>query len=375
MRPFLRGLLALAVLPLALMAQGTLSGQGYGYPTGQLGATAAGTGGASAEIDPGTPLNPAVLSAGSRYSIFMQVEPESRRTTLADGRASTRIVRFPVFSASGALGRVVVGASFSTFLDRTFSNTYADSQVVAGVTLPSTLTAASNGAITDARFAVAYQVRPRIHLGAALHSFVGENRLTFGRTFPDSSGIGGVQQSSVMNYGGRALSVGVIVVPVDGLLIGLSARSSGPLVARQDELKVAEADVPTRVGIGASWIGIPNTTLSARFERTRWSRMDALGTAAMTTFDASDLGVGVEVVGPKVAGLPSILRLGLRDRTLPFGVGTAQVAERAISGGMGIPVSRGRGQIELSAQRADRTAAGGASERGWIVSIGLGIRP
>ena len=375
MRPFLRGLLALAVLPFALTAQGTLSGQGYGYPTGQLGATAAGTGGASAEIDPGTPLNPAVLSAGSRYSIFMQVEPESRRTTLADGRASTRIVRFPVFSASGALGRVVVGASFSTFLDRTFSNTYADSQVVAGVTLPSTLTAASNGAITDARFAVAYQVRPRIHLGAALHSFVGENRLTFGRTFPDSSGIGGVQQSSVMNYGGRALSVGVIVVPVDGLLIGLSARSSGPLVARQDELKVAEADVPTRVGIGASWIGIPNTTLSARFERTRWSRMDALGTAAMTTFDASDLGVGVEVVGPKVAGLPSILRLGLRDRTLPFGVGTAQVAERAISGGMGIPVSRGRGQIELSAQRADRTAAGGASERGWIVSIGLGIRP
>jgi hypothetical protein len=375
MRRFLRGLLALAVLPLALTAQGTLSGQGYGYPTGQLGATAAGTGGASAEIDPGTPLNPAVLSAGSRYSIFMQVEPESRRTSLADGRASTRVVRFPVFSASGALGRVVVGASFSTFLDRTFSNTYADSQVVAGVTLPSTLTAASNGAITDARFAVAYQVRPRIHLGAALHSFVGENRLTFGRTFPDSSGIGGVQQSSVMNYGGRALSVGVIVVPVDGLLIGLSARSSGPLVARQDELKAAEADVPTRVGIGASWIGIPNTTLSARFERTRWSRMDALGTSAMTTFDASDLGVGVEVVGPKVGGLPSILRLGLRDRTLPFGVGTAQVAERAISGGMGIPVSRGRGQIELAAQRADRSAAGGASERGWIVSIGLGIRP
>lgn len=223
--------------------------------------------------------------------------------------------------------------------------------------------------------AVAYQIRPRIHVGAALHSFVGENRLTFGRAFPDSSGIGGVQQSSVMNYGGRALSVGVLVLPIDGLLIGVSARSSGPLVARQDEVKVAEADVPTRFGIGASWVGIPNTTLSARYERTNWSRMDALGTAAMTTFDATDVGVGVEVVGPKVGGLPSTLRLGLRDRTLPFGVGTAQVAERAFAAGMGIPVSRGRGLIDLAAQRANRTAAGGASERGWIVSIGLGIRP
>lgn len=375
MRPLVRGLLALSVMPVALLSQGTLAGQGYGYPTGQLAATAAGGGGASAEIDAATPLNPAVLSAGSRYSVFMQIEPESRRTRLADASASTRIVRFPVFSASGALGRVAVGASFSTFLDRTFSNTYSDSQVVAGVTLPSTLTAASNGAITDARFAVAYQVRPRVHVGAALHSFVGENRLTFGRAFPDSSGIGGVQQSSVMNYGGRAVSVGVLVLPIDGLLIGLSARSSGPLVARQDEAKVAEAHVPTRFGVGASWVGIPNTTLSARYERTQWSRMDGLGTAAMTTFDATDVGVGVEVVGPKVGGLASTLRLGLRDRTLPFGVGTAQVAERAFSAGMGIPVSRGRGLIDIAAQRANRTAAGGASERGWIVSIGLGIRP
>ena len=364
----------LVVVPSVAGAQGTLAGQGYGYPTGQLGATAAGAGGASAEIDPATPLNPAVLSAGSRYSIFMQVEPESRRTTADGASATTRIVRFPVFSASGAIGRVAVGASFSTFLDRTFSNTYADSQVVGGVTLPSTLTAASNGAITDARFAVAYQIRPRVHVGAALHSFVGENRLVFGRSFPDSSGIGGLQQSSVMNYGGRAVSVGVLFLPIDGLIVGLSARSSGPLVARQDEAKVAEADVPTRVGIGASYIGIPNTTISARIERTRWSRMDALATAAVTTFDGTDVGVGVEAVGPKLAGLPSTLRLGLRDRTLPFGVGTTQVSERALSAGAGIPVSRGRGQIDLAVQRADRRA-GDATERGWLVSIGLGIRP
>ena len=363
-----------ALGPFVVGAQGSLAVQGYGYPTGQLSAAALGGGGAGAELDPASPINPATVASGARYSIYSQVEPETRRTELGAARVSARVVRFPIFSATGAIGPVAFGASFSTFLDRTFSNAYADSQVVAGTLLPSTLGAASNGAMTDARFAVAMQVLPQVQVGAALHAIVGENRLAFGRSFPDSSGVGSVEQASVMNYGGRAVSLGIVAAPHKSLVIGASLRTSGPLTVRQDEVPLAEARVPARLGLGASFVGIPNTALSARIERVRWSQMDALGTAAMSTFDATEIGAGLEVAGPKVAGIASLVRLGVRDRTLPFGVGTSVVDERVLAGGLGIPLSRGRGQVDLAVQRAARRTDG-ATERAWLVSLGFGIRP
>ena len=47
---------------------------------------------------------------------------------------------------------------------------------------------------------------------------------------------------------------------------------------------------------------------------------------------------------------------------------------RAITGGVGVPLSRGRSQLDLTAQRATRNG-GGATEKAWLLSIGLGIRP
>ena len=297
----------------ALGAQGAIALQGYGYPTGQLSAAALGGGGSGAELDPASPINPATAASAARFSIYSQVEPETRRTSIGDDRVSARVVRFPIFSATGAVGPVSFGASFSTFLDRTFSNAYADSQVVAGQTIPSILGAASNGAMTDARFAVAMQVLPQVQVGAAVHAIVGENRISFGRTFPDSTGIGSVEQASVMNFGGRALSLGIVAAPIKSLVIGASLRTSGPLTVRQDEVSIASARVPSRFGIGASYVGIPNTALSARIERVRWTQLDALGTAAMSTFDATEVGAGLEVAGPKVAGIASLVRFGVRD--------------------------------------------------------------
>ncbi|MBM3884990.1 MAG: hypothetical protein FJ361_03990 [Gemmatimonadetes bacterium] len=370
----LASLASVALVSAPLDAQGAIAVQGFGYPTGQLSAAALGGGGAGAELDPASPINPATVASGARYSIYSQVEPETRRTTAGTDRASARVVRFPIFSATGAVGPVSFGASFSTFLDRTFSNAYADNQVVAGETLPSVLGASSNGAMTDARFAVAMQLLPQVQVGAAVHAIVGENRIAFGRSFPDSSGLGSVEQSSVLSYGGRALSLGIVAAPIKSLVVGASLRTSGPLSVRQDDASLASARVPSRLGIGASYVGIPNTALSARIERVRWSQMDALGTAAMSTFDATEIGAGLEVAGPKVAGIASLVRLGVRDRTLPFGVGTAVVDERAFSGGFGVPVSRGRGQVDLAVQRASRRTDG-ATERAWLVSLGFGIRP
>ena len=71
-----------AALPGALAAQGALAIQGYGYPTGQLGAGSVGLGSASAELDPASAINPAALSASTRFSVYMQFQPEFRRTSV-----------------------------------------------------------------------------------------------------------------------------------------------------------------------------------------------------------------------------------------------------------------------------------------------------
>ncbi len=358
----------------AVQAQGSIGGQGYGYPTGQMSAAALGIGGATAEHDAASPINPAAIGGSLRYSIYMQFEPEFRRTSGASGDASSSIIRFPNFMATGSIRRVTLGVSFSTLLDRTWSNTYSDSQDVGGETFPSTINASSAGAMNDARFAAAYGINEHLQIGVGVHAISGENRLGFGRSFPDTTGIGGVQQTTVINFSGRAFSAGAIFQPVRGLMLGASARFGGPLNAERDGGFLAEATVPSRYGVGVTWFGIPNTTLAARYDRTKWSDMQALGSAQMSTFDATELGLGVDVTGPRVGGAASVVRLGLRDRTLPFGVNGDQVKERSYSGGVSLPVSRGRGQIDLTLQRAARSA-GGVNERGWFLALGLGIRP
>lgn len=374
MRRALRSFAVLAALPAAAAAQGGLGVQGYGYPTGQISSAALAVGGANAEVDAASQLNPAAVGLANRFAVYMQYQPEFRRTTIGGGTADARTMRFPSFQIAGGQGRLTVALSASTFLDRTWRNEYSDSVIVGGSYVPSTIVASSEGAITDARLAASYTLSPRVQVGVGLHALVGKNDVEFGRNFPDSTGVGDVAQLSTMSYAGGAVSLGIVSAPVEGVLIGASFRKGGSLEARQSSTEVYQGDAPDRLGLSVLYTGIPNTTFAARFDRTNWSAMSALGSAQMSVFDANDLGLGVEVVGPRVAGVPSYARLGLRSRGLPFGANGDQVSERSLSGGIGIPVARGRGVIDLSLQRATRSAAG-ANERAWSLGIGLGIKP
>lgn len=365
---------AMGMLPAALHAQGSLAAQGYGYPGGQLSAAAQGIGGSTAELDAASPINPATLATPFRYSLYLQFEPEFRNTSVNDVSSKSAYMRFPLFMATGSVRQFSAGISSSTLLDRSWSNVYSDSQMVGGEMFPSTLTAASTGAMNDVRFALAYRAGQRLQLGVATHVITGENRLRFGRSFPDSVGIGAVQQLSTIGFSGRALSAGVVTLPVQGLVVAASARFGGTLTADQDADPLAEAKVPSRYGVGVSYFGITGSTLSARYERTAWTEMDDLGTPAMTTFDATEIGVGLDVAGPRVGGTASIIRFGIRDRGLPFGWNGLQVDERAYTGGVSLPVARGRGTLDLTLQRAERSA-GGVTERSWFVGLGMGLRP
>lgn len=367
-------LLALALLPATMAAQGGVAGQGFGYPVGQMSAGALGAAGAGAESDPNSGINPAAISQPNRFSLTLQFEPEYRRTKVGGASERAMSVRFPSFVATGAYRRFVASAGVTTMLDRTFSNTYADSVLVSGEWVPATVIAQSEGSLSDVRAAVSYIAHRRVQFGIGIHGMTGENRTALSYVFPDTSGVGSVNQGAAFGYNGTAWSFGVVTEPRDGLQLSASMRSGGSLTLEQGGNEVGAANVPTRFGLGVTWAAIPGAAFSARVDRTLWSDLEGLGSAQVSLFDATEFAIGTDVLGPRMSGVNSAVRAGYRDRTLPFGLNGSSVRERIVSGGLGLPLSRGRAQIDLAVQRATRTTPG-ATERAWLLSVGFGIRP
>ena len=103
------------LLPSAARAQGNLSAQGFGYPSGVFSTRALGTGGAIGEIDPVSSSNPAAISSFGGAALYFQADPESRTLHLGTGTESTKIARYPLVAAAVPLGdRFMLGLSVST---------------------------------------------------------------------------------------------------------------------------------------------------------------------------------------------------------------------------------------------------------------------
>lgn len=361
----------------ALYAQGALSLQGFGYPGGEISTRALGTGGSLADFDANSPINPAALLVGSRATVYLQYDPEFRWVTGTALNTSTVTARFPLFLISGKMGQARFSLSYASFLDRTWTNTYQDTQVVGTLRVPSTVTAVSSGGISDIRAAMSWTFSSRLTVGAAIHVFPGQNHIVFGRAFPsDSTSFGAFAQTSTFNYSGSAVSFGLIATPIDHINLGVSGRYGFSMhVHEGDSTTVGDANVPNRISFSGAYDGITGTILSARYGIEKWSAMRGLGSAGLSVFDATEFSAGLETGGPRIGAIPIAVRLGYRARQLPFGVGAQQVSETEFTGGVGIPLSSGRAALDLSIAHALRSANVGLSETGWIFSLGIAIKP
>jgi hypothetical protein len=368
---------ALCLAARALCAQGALSLQGFGYPGGETSTRALGTGGSLADFDANSPINPAALLVGSRATVYLQYDPEFRWVTGTGLNVSTVTARFPLFVISGKVGQARFSLSYASFLDRTWTNTYQDTQVVGALRVPSTVTAVSSGGISDIRAAMSWTFSSRLTVGAAIHVFPGQNHIVFGRAFPsDSTSFGAFAQTSTFNFSGSAVSFGLIATPIDHVNLGVSGRYGFSMhVHEGDSTTVGEANVPNRLSVSGAFDGITGTILSVRYGTEKWSAMRGLGSAGLSVFDATEFAAGLETGGPRIGAIPMAVRLGYRARQLPFGVGAQQVSEREFTGGVGIPLSSGRTALDLSIAHALRSANVGLSETGWIFSLGIAIKP
>jgi hypothetical protein len=362
------------VFPVASSAQGSVSNQGFGYPLGGLSGAAAALGGANGEIDANSAINPAAITRSNRFSVMLRFEPEMRETKLGGGSANSTVMRFPAFQATGAYGRFVGAIGVTTMLDRSWRNQYTDSLIIGGEPIGSVLQIGSEGAMSDARAAVGYVVNPRLQVGFAMHALTGENRTVFLRQFDPASGVSSISQSNSFGFTGTAYSLGLSGEPFKDLIVSASARFGQDMKLELQGTELGSASVPSRAGVGVTYFGISGLALFGRVDQTKWSNLRGLGSDSVSIFDGTEFAIGAEALGPRVLGASSAIRAGFRSRNLPFGVNGSDVQERGFAVGIGLPVSRGRGQIDLGAQRLRRNVSG-IEENAWLLSLGFGIRP
>lgn len=368
---------AIALVSVTARAQGTESAQGLGYPPGEMSSRTLGTGGAMAEVDGRSPINPAALALRPVPQLFAQYDPELRAVTSNGKTSSTTTARFPnVGALLPVSNRLVLGVNVSTFLDQSWANSRAITTDIGGEQIALNQSVKSEGAMEDIRGAVAYALSPSVRLGVGLHGFTGSARLTAKSIFDDSLRFRNLSQTTNLSYSGYAVSAGIVADVLPTLSLAVSARKGGHANMYAGDTVLTSANIPDRFSGSISFGGLAGTVFSVRASRERWSQIAPLMTQRTAAVDATDVSAGLESAGPRLGGgFPILFRLGARQRTLPFPVGTSQIKETSFGGGLGVPIAFDRVTLDLAALRENRTGVAAVSEHAYMLSFGLQVRP
>ena len=378
MQAVLRAGCVALLFPLCAVAQGTLSGQGFGYPLGGLSARALASGGAGGEFDPRSARNPAAVVLGQRSGLFFQYDPEFR--SVAQGTQQDRTVT-PRFAAIGVIfpvgARYAIGLSSHSLLDRTWATRIRSGARLGSDSVLFTETNRSSGGLNETRVTFGFApLNGKISFGAAMHLVTGENRLTLRREFDDSLRYGTLLRNLTLAYSGTGVSAGVVVKPVKWFSAAMSARQGGSLNLRVVDTLRTKANVPDRLGFAARFDAIPGVSLLAAADKTTWSNLNGLGSSLADGRDVWEYAVGAEFSAQRARRVSNwVYSVGYRTRDLPFAASGATVSERLWSGGISAPLAAERATMDLALQRANRVAAGAVSERAWLLSVGLTLRP
>jgi hypothetical protein len=354
-----------------------LSSQGFGYPTGQLSARAYGAGGAIAEMDPLSPVNPASIALLGTRLIFFQAEPEFRTVSTSAGAERTTTARYPVVFGGLPIGsNWVVTLGSSTLLDRTATTSFNSTDTIGGGdTVATTTKFRVDGAMDDVRLATAWSPAPWLHVGVGAHAVTGHNLIAVTQSFPqDSVRFSTFTQSRVLGFSGTAASGGVELAVKD-FTAALSGRYGGPLHLLSQDTLISAARVPNRFGASLAYTGLANSAIAIRTSRDNWSSLGSLGTPGLHGVDAWDTSIGAEIAGPRSVNRILFLRGGFRTRTLPFQAAGQNVSEQSYTGGLGTTFANQRILTDLAVIYANRSANIAASEHAWTISIGISVRP
>jgi hypothetical protein len=372
--------LALLSLPALVRAQGTLSTQGFGYPTGEMSTRAIGAGGATADFDAFSSTNPASIAAAQGSLLYMQVEPEYRHLTNENGGSQKNVIaRHPLATLAVQIRpNLFGGVSVANYLDRSFETRERRQTVIADTSIASTNTFKSDGAIGDARAGLAWTPTSWLRLGVAGHVISGSNRLRSTQAFDDSTRFAAIADTQTVTYVGSALSAGVQVFAGQIAAFAVSYRKGNSISVKHQDTTLTSANVPDGISMSAAFIGIKGTMLAARTSKQSWTRMEGLGSDSLPITNAWDTSVGADVLGPRFGDHALQIRAGGRWRTLPFGLTNSDIKENTYNMGLGTLLASGRLGVDFAAIRSIRTPVNNAvpfRESAWTMSFGVTVRP
>jgi hypothetical protein len=369
----------LTITPSIAMAQASQFGvRGLGFPGRGLAARAAASGGAFGLFDPESSLNPAALGVIPTLTTVFTINQGFRELENPAGTASNRDTRFPQLMIVGPVRQppAAIGFSYSNYTDRDFTVATSDTIDLRGVPVGVTDSFSSRGGLSDLRFAGAYRVRDRWMLGAGFHVITGSNRLESRRAFADPNYLSS-RQTAEVSYAGIGVSVGVIRQLGPRFAVAVVARSDGHLNVDRDSARVGTIDLPYTFGLGLRWQPAPNLELGAQSIVRTWSgaNSDLLqqgGTGAENTFEVA---AGAEYIPDLKRPFRRPIRFGAHYARLPFPlVPGEQGHEYGVSAGSGLRFAQQRAGVDFTLEHLWRSE-GAHSERAFVVSVGISVRP
>ena len=365
--------------PASLAAQSSQFGvRGLGYPGRELATRASGSSGAFGLFDPESSQNPAALGAVTTLTSIFTAAQGFRHLENPGGSATLRDTRFPQLSVVGPVRQsgAALGLSYSNYTSRDFTLVNGGTVDLRGAPVAVSDTFSSRGGLSDVRLAGAYRVHDRWLFGAGFHVITGSNRLVSTRIFNDPSYLSARQRSEI-SYAGVGFSVGLVRQFGAAAAVAAMARTDGHVNVDRDSARVGRVDLPFTFGLGLRWRPSPKLDLAGQTIVRTWSgaNSDLLeqgGTGADNTYEVS---LGLEYIGDVKRPFRRPVRLGARYATLPFPlVQGEQGHEYGISAGTGLRFAQQRGGLDLALEHQWRSE-GAYSERAFILSIGISVRP
>ncbi|HWO89439.1 MAG TPA: hypothetical protein VNL98_09855 [Gemmatimonadales bacterium] len=361
----------------AALAQGSGLGiVGLGIPGRFVSARDAGTAGGVTLFDPEATLNPASIGRWRAAAGWATAAPSRLSLESADTSSELRSMRFPLFGfASRLRPRIAIAATVSDYLDRSYEITRRDTVDLRGTPVGYDDISRSHGGVSDLRLAAAYTF-DRVWLALAVHAYAGSSRLVASRRF-DGDAYEDFIEVSQTDFSGMGLSAGTIVSVLPGRLdAGASVRIGDQLTAKNTTGRSASVPLPTEIAFGVHATPAPSIGVAATVQRAGWSRARAALVAAGQgpPRDAWSVGIGIEIQNVDFGLFHSPLRLGWRTRQLPFPIGTAELDERAFSGGLSLLFAQNRTTVDLGFERGSRSG-GAVTERFSTLFVGITVRP
>lgn len=372
-------LILLAFVPGVATAQSSQFGvRGLGFPGRGLSVRALGSAGAFGLFDPESSLNPATLGSLRTLTSVFTVTQSFRHEENPAGTASVRDTRFPLVSVAGPVGQssAAIGLSYSNYTSRDFTLVSSDTIILRGAPVGVSDSFSSRGGLSDLRLAGAYRIKDVWAFGAGFHVITGSDRLESRRAFSDPNYLP-TRQTSELSYAGVGVSAGLERQFGSRFGIAALARSDGHVNVDRDSLRVGTIDLPYTFGLGLRWVPTPQLDLGAQTIVRTWSgaNSDLLAQGGIGANNTYEVAAGAEYTSDPKRPLRRPLRLGARYATLPFLLVPGQEGhEFGVSVGSGMSFAQSRAGIDLALEHVWRSG-GAYSERAFLLSVGISVRP